>query len=90
MYIIIGFITSTLLVLFARVSYLFFFDAQCGISECLLKISDMQKIMYIGAILIGTYNAHLISKNKKNIVLLFEFIGTFIFAFVLNFLDLAQ
>lgn len=90
MVILIGFIVTTFLVFLARISYLFFFDQQCEISRCLLQINDTQMLMYAAIILIGTYNAHLISKNKKYWILIFEFIGTFIFAFALNFIDLAK
>ena len=88
MYAILGLIVSSVLVIIARVSYLFFFDKSCEIQLCLLQLSETQKVMYIGVILIGSYNAHLISKGKKNSILIFEFIGTFIFAFALNFLNL--
>lgn len=88
MYAVIGFLVSSLMVFLARISYLFFFDQECSIQQCLLEISDIHKMMYIGAILIGTYNAYLISKNRKNSVLILEFIGTFIFAFALNFFDI--
>jgi len=55
-----------------------------------MQIDDIQKLMYLGIILIGTYNAYLMTKSRKYAVLIFEFIGTFIFAFALNFVDLAQ
>lgn len=42
-------------------------------------------LMYIVAILVGTYNTYVYSKHQKNNVLIFEFIGTFIFAFGIHF-----
>ena len=90
MFIVLGFFFFCFLVFLARILYLFFFEKHCEIQQCLMQIDDIQKLMYLGIILIGTYNAYLMSKSRKYAVLVFEFIGTFIFAFALNFVELAQ
>ncbi|AMW78846.1 hypothetical protein AMD27_08135 [Acinetobacter sp. TGL-Y2] len=85
MHLILGFVVSTALVLLARVSYIYFFDNSCFSLECMTQMSQIQYIMYAGLILLGTYNAHLMAKHQKYTLLVLEFLGTFLFAFALNF-----
>lgn len=85
MHLILGFIVSSALVALARVSYIYFFEYNCFSTTCITQISQIQWIMYAGLILLGTYNAHLMAKHRKYTLLTLEFLGTFIFAFALNF-----
>ena len=87
MYAAIGFIVSSLLVVLGRISYVFIFERELFTLEHLLAISTLQQFIYIGVILIGTYNAHKISKNRNFKYLIAEFSGTLIFAFFVNFMN---
>lgn len=81
----VGLLLSILMVALGRFSYLYFFDTSCIDITCMTNLNPTLGLMYIGAILVGTYNTYLYTKHQKNSLLIFEFIGTFIFAFGINF-----
>lgn len=84
-FILLGFLVSSLMVALGRFTYLYFFKTSCMDITCMTNLNPTLGLMYIAAILIGTYNTYMYAKHQKNSVLIFEFIGTFIFAFGIHF-----
>ena len=87
MYVIIGFLMSTMLVLLSRVIYLQFFNSECKLTQCFLQVPEIQMWVSGGIILLGTLNVYMISKKKNNQILMLEFTTTFLIAFAMNFIS---
>lgn len=87
MYAAIGFIVSTLLVALGRITYVYLFERELFSLAHLLSISTLQQFIYLAVILIGTFNTHKISRHRSFNHLIAEFLGTFIFAFFINFIN---